>query len=517
MFTEDKPLRVFEAFAGIGSQRKALNNIGIPHKVVAISEIDKYALLSYEAIHGDCPNLGDISKLSEDEIPDHDLFTYSFPCQDISLAGRGRGFSEGSNTRSSLLWECKRVIGSKKPKYLLLENVKNIVGKKNIDNFNKWLDWLDGQGYYNYWQVLNAKDYGIPQNRERVFVVSIRKDVGVGYEFPKGFASNLRLKDFLDDEVDEKYYISQEKAEKIILDYKGDAPQVGWHIRSREFAATGWKDHCPTLCARDYKDPKNVILPCITPDRVKKRQNGRRFKTDGEPMFTITAQDRHGVLIKKSGQAFPLEFKENYVQWDSSGKNHNSQQDRAFYSDGICGTVPACNGGDKLNVIDTTNKCIQVHTLEGGKWDKMHDVSRRVYSDEGIAPTVHTCQGCNTEPKVMQHSGFMVKNATTKGYLIANEGDSIDFEQPSSNTRRGRVQKQMVGTLNTADHKAVVQNYRIRKLTPKECLLLMGFDSKDYELASKVCSNSQIYKQAGNSIVVPVLEHIFNQLFKGEF
>ncbi|OHX27741.1 hypothetical protein BKX95_03785 [Streptococcus iniae] len=136
-------LKVFEAFAGIGTQRMALRNLGIPHEVVAIAEIDKFAIKSYEAIHGTVNNLGDISKINPDIIPDHDLFTYSFPCQDISVAGKQAGLDIDSGTRSGLLWECQKVIAAKKPKYLLMENVKNLVGKKHKLNFDKWLDWLD--------------------------------------------------------------------------------------------------------------------------------------------------------------------------------------------------------------------------------------------------------------------------------------------------------------------------------------------------------------------------------------
>lgn len=143
-------LRVFEAFAGVGSQRMALDNLGIEHEVVAISEIDKFAIASYEAIHGQTVNLGDISQLKPEDIPDHDLFTYSFPCQDISVAGKQSGLDMDSGTRSGLLWECQRVISAKKPKYLLLGNVKNLVGKRHKANFDLWLDWLEEQGYSNY-------------------------------------------------------------------------------------------------------------------------------------------------------------------------------------------------------------------------------------------------------------------------------------------------------------------------------------------------------------------------------
>ena len=215
-------LKVVELFSGVGSQRMALKNIGVKHEVVATSEIDKFALQSYKAIHGDCPNLGDVSKIKPKDIPEHDLLTYSFPCQDISVAGKMEGLKEGSGTRSGLLWECAKIIEYHKPKYLLLENVKNLVGINFKDDFDKWLQWLDEQGYVNYWEILNAKDYGIPQNRERVFVVSIRKDINdkrkpyeIGFfdnktfKFPEPVKLELKLKDLLENEVDEKYYLSK--------------------------------------------------------------------------------------------------------------------------------------------------------------------------------------------------------------------------------------------------------------------------------------------------------------------
>ena len=154
-----KKLRVFEAFSGYGSQSIALRNIGVPYEVVAISEIDKYAIKAYEAIHEPTLNLGDISKIKVEDIPQHDLFTYSFPCQDLSVAGKQAGLGKG--TRSGLLYECEKVIEAKKPKYLLLENVKNLVGKKFKPQFDEWLDYLESLGYTNYWKVLNAKNYGV--------------------------------------------------------------------------------------------------------------------------------------------------------------------------------------------------------------------------------------------------------------------------------------------------------------------------------------------------------------------
>ena len=142
-------IRVFEAFSGIGSQKRALENIGLPHEMVAISEIDKFSVQSYEILHGKANNLGDISKVEIDDIPDHDLFTYSFPCQDISKDGQQKGFNINDNTRSSLLWECQKVIHYKKPKYLLLENVRSIVSPRHKGDFNLWLEWLESEGYTN--------------------------------------------------------------------------------------------------------------------------------------------------------------------------------------------------------------------------------------------------------------------------------------------------------------------------------------------------------------------------------
>ena len=218
-------LRVFEAFSGYGSQSLALERLGIDHEVVAISEIDKYALQAYYALHSkDIPNLGDISKLDVNDIPEHDLFTYSFPCQDISVAGKTKGIVKGE-TRSGLLYECERIIEAKRPKYLLLENVKNLVGKKFKAQFEEWLAYLESLGYTNYWKVLNAKDYGIPQNRERVFVISILGE-HKEYEFPKPIPLDKCIENVLEDEVDEKYYMNKpfhlvDKGHQAELDIKG--------------------------------------------------------------------------------------------------------------------------------------------------------------------------------------------------------------------------------------------------------------------------------------------------------
>lgn len=256
-------IRVFEAFAGYGSQRMALRNIGIEFEVVGISEIEGDVIQSYAAIHSDflekrehidsyvpedkeemisyleeinvpldyktfenkakklrlpklkdmylanklINNYGDIQRINPTTLPDFDLFTYSFPCQDISVAGYQCGLNEDSGTRSSLLWECCKIIETKRPKYLMMENVKNLVGKNHKDNFLKFLDYLESLGYKNSWAVLNAKDYGVPQNRERVFCIS-ELESKRDFVFPEPTELKFKLNDILEKDVDERYYLN---------------------------------------------------------------------------------------------------------------------------------------------------------------------------------------------------------------------------------------------------------------------------------------------------------------------
>lgn len=416
-------LRVFEAFAGVGSQRMALRNLGIEHEVVAISEIDKYAIASYEAIHGETFNLGDISKLNTDDIPDHDLFTYSFPCQDISVAGQQAGLDMNSGTRSGLLWECQKVISVKKPKYLLLENVKNLVGKRHKANFDLWLDWLVEQGYSNYWQVLNAKDYGVPQNRERVFVVSILGE-HKEFDFPNTQELQLRLKDMLEDEVDEKFYLSEEKVNQLLFNVKGNIDL------SKQVVGTCHQRNDLSFATRDRVYSSEKIAPTLTSTMYK---------------------DAPKVAL--SNDVNPIRL-----------------------------------GG----VFDTETSRRQA----GAIWDK-----------DAIAPTLDTMQGGWRQPSVL------LKNATKQGYIEATEGDGIDLAYPNSQTRRGRVQKECRTTLQTGTSVGTLDSYSIRKLTPLECWRLMGFTDQDFYKAQVVNSNTQLYKQAGNSIVVQVLEEIFRSMF----
>lgn len=293
-------LRVLSLFSGIGSPEMALRNLNIDYELVGFSEIDKWAIKSYCEIHGvdEKLNLGDISKIEIDKLPCKiDLITHGSPCQDFSVAGYGRGGELGSGTRSSLMWNTVEIVKYCNPKYVLWENVKNVISKKHKPTFDKYISTMDDIGYKNYYKVLNAKDFGVPQNRERIFVISIRKDNENKFEFPIGFDNGIRLKDVLEQKVDEKFYINNEKAAKLIEEFKSTGKKslninpsgkgIGGVVRNDEISSTLTKAKGEGL---------KIVYPCITPERTEKRQNGRRFKEDNEPMFTITSQDRHGVL-----------------------------------------------------------------------------------------------------------------------------------------------------------------------------------------------------------------------------
>lgn len=217
-----KPIRLIELFGGIGSQAMALDRLGVDFEHYRLVEFDKYPVKSYNAIHGTNFEPTDITKIDGDflGITDKDkytyLLTYSFPCQDLSVAGKQKGMKKGSGTRSGLLWEVERLLNETKelPDVLLMENVPQVHSEENKPDFRKWIDFLESKGYSNYYQDLNAKDFGVAQNRDRCFMVSILGDYF--YKFPQTMELNKTMKDYLEDEVDEKYYINSEKAKKLV-------------------------------------------------------------------------------------------------------------------------------------------------------------------------------------------------------------------------------------------------------------------------------------------------------------
>ncbi len=567
-YTEQNPLRLIELFAGIGSQTQALTNIGVPHTVVGISEIDKYAIQSYKAMHGEVTNFGDIREIKS--LPDADLWTYSFPCQDISVAGKGAGIKEG--TRSGLLFEVERLLitaseNGNLPKYLLLENVKNLVSKKFKADFDRWLAFLKSLGYSNYWQILNAKDYGIPQNRERVFCVSIWGE-HKPFKFPEKRELKLRLRDMIDEVVDEKYYLKESTIRSIVnssfnsrrdsirkgddiaytilaRDFKGpQCVQVGevvggkWDkmhdISRRVYEPDGISPtvHCQQGGNTELKIAENFVLGGGEEDPVIVAMRGRNpdnpsDRTKGAPLeqrleaneqgicnSLTTVQKDNLVMEKKRGskEYVARRYKEfieekGYIPEMFVAYNKQEVADIAPTITGQCSCPSGSSAVLKLETED-------VKVLAPNNWGhKAGDgTATRERRETDIVPALQANAGQT------QQSYLKIKVATKQGYEKAEEGDYVNITFPSSKTKRGRVGRGIAQTLTCGDGNAIVtENVRIRKLTPRECLRLMGWNDEQIDkIAAAKVSATQQYRQAGNGIVVQVLEFIFKALFLGE-
>lgn len=431
-------------------------------KLVNFCEFDKYAKSSYCAIHNEneSKNLGDITKVDETKLEPFNMICGGSPCQDFSVAGKQKGsvwtckdcgheynpltvhWSErdkcpccGSNniekTRSSLLVEYLRVIRANKPNFGMYENVKNIVGKQFKDTFKMFTDELDEYGYNVYWKVLNAKDYGIPQNRERVYLIFIKKELDNGkFTYPEPFDNGMRLKDILEENVDEKFYISEDKVQKFIQtlhidksDEGSNTPKFVGNVNRPDFgtgyAGGVWDTNniSPTLTTMQGGGRQPHIITSLVSNK------GEKFERETEVANTLLARDYKGF------------------------------------------------GNQSMNAVI---EC--------------------------------------------QDNKIAIRQATKKGYIECELGGVADLSYPESKTRRGRVQEngQICPTITATETGVcrIESPIRIRKLTPKECFRLMVFSDENFEAAEKMVSNSQLYKQAGNSIVVDVLYYILVELYK---
>lgn len=382
-------MKFLDLFAGIGGFRLGLEQAR--HECVGFCEIDKFARQSYKAIHNTEGEreYHDITTVSNEEWRTLrgtvDIICGGFPCQAFSIAGKRKGFLD--ETRGTLFFEIARAAEQIKPRTLFLENVRGLLSHDKGRTFRTIISTLDELGYDAEWQILNSKNFGVPQNRERVFIIGHLRGERGREVFPIG-ESNI--------ETNDGFKI------KIV----GNTNNSGNGQKSAVYSADGIMS---CLIATDYKQPKQIV-----------------------------------VLNKENGM--PRE-------------------------------------------------------------------TNRVYSSEGLSPTLNTMQGGGREPKI----AIKIKEATKQGYAIEEQGDSINFSLPNSKTRRGRVGKQVAQTLDTSCNQAViVQNHdagifdgiRIRKLTPRECWRLQGFPDWAFDKAQEVNSNSQLYKQAGNSVTVPVIYEI---------
>ena len=393
-------MKVLELFGGIGACSTALKRVGVDFEIADYVEIDKYAVKSFNAINNTNFEPQDVKEWDKDlEV---DLIMHGSPCQDFSIAGRQAGGDETSGTRSSLMYETIRIVEKIKPKYVIWENVKNILSKKHRNNFDNYISRINELDYKSYYQVLNAKDYGIPQNRERVFTISIRNDLNQPFEFPPKQELKLKLKDLLESEVDEKYYLSDEIVKKLVPLSNTDNTNVFGNL-----VMDKWQDRMKRIYSTEKYAPTISTMQCGSL----------------EPKIMIGA---------------------------SRGRNPYNPSDRT--------------AGQK------TEQRLEINT-------------------NGVSNTITTVLKDN----------YCIIGSTQKHASVRNDGVT-----PTLTSSMG------LGGGHVPMHN---YNFRIRKLTPKECWRLMGFNDEDFEKAEKVNSNTQLYKQAGNSIVVNVLESILRNLF----
>lgn len=453
---------------------------GHEYNLVNYCEIDKYASSAYSQIHNvsEDLNLRDVTKVDTAKLPkDLDLITYGFPCTDISIAGRKKGFFDenGNPTRSGLFYDALKIIRDLQPKYAIAENVKNLTGKKFKEEFKSVLDGLTDIGYNNYWQVLNAKDYGIPQNRERVFIISIRKDIDNGnFRFPPKQQLKCVEKDFLESVVDDKYYLNNDRVNNLIMQITEK-----FDIKDRE------------ICdATIFQQEVKTIANCIT------------------------ARYDAGIQNQKSIGVSVIEPQINVV---GNLYENKAKRGRVYSSDGI---TPCITSTDyKYPSIFVEPKIKRL----GNLYDDNAGGARagNVYNFEGLAPTIQTAQGGNRQPLIFTNKhAVWSKNKQVDITSYINEIISKNIETPVAiDEQNAKVRTDgLVGTIMTdgsspkKNNRICCIDWRIRKLTPRECFRLMGFTDEEFDRIHNI-SNTQLYKMAGNSIVVNVLMAIFDELF----
>lgn len=434
-------LEILDLFAGIGGFRLGLTNQG--YECIGFCESDKFARKSYKAIY---ETEGEIEFHDIRQVTDQnfrqlrgqvDIICGGFPCQVFSLAGRRLGFED---TRGTLFFEIARAAKQIQPRFLFLENVKGLLSHDKGETFRTILTTLDELGYDVEWQVLNSKDFQVPQNRERVFIIGHSRKYRPRFLFPL-------------------------RGENSPVDFKrlGNVNPSGKGMNGEVYLSSGL---APTLTRRKDAGTK-IVKPILSPVRLEKHQDGKRFTNNDGPMFTLTTQDKHGVVVAGT---LPSSF---------------VQTGRVFDISGLSPTLTTMQRGDKVLKIL-----------------------------------------CREEAPNLK-----IKEATKSGYAKATVGDSVNLAYPESTQRRGRVGKAIANTLTTSDNMGVVvaaleyrkdklyevtglvldgklYRLRIRRLTPRECFRLQGFPDWAYERAENVSSKSQLYKQASNSVTVTVIEAI---------
>lgn len=455
-------MKFIDLFAGIGGFRLGMESAG--HECVAFCEIDKFARASYKAIHdteGET-EYHDITSVTDEEWRKFrgtvDVICGGFPCQAFSMAGKRKGFLD--ETRGTLFFEIERAAKQIKPRILFLENVKGLLSHDKGRTFGVILNTLDELGYDCEWQVLNSKNFGVPQNRERVFVIGHLRGTSGREVFPITGQG--------------KQSTNEPKIEILGSTKPIGATRSGQ--RGLVYKADGLMG---CLGASDYKQPKQIVV--INKENGMPRETNRVYSPEGlsPTLNTMQGGGREPKII--TGQPTRIDGKRqvNYKLSDTVGTLLASQYK---------------NGDTQPKVV------IPVSTPDIAKKRQ----NGRRFKDDGDEMFTLTAQ---------DRHGVLVKEATKKGYAVANVGNSVNISHPNSKTRRGRVGKQIANTLLTGEEQAVVtEETRIRKLTPRECWMLQGFPDLAFDKAQEVNSNSQLYKQAGNSVTVNVIAEIAKKL-----
>ena len=464
-------------------------------------------------------------------------------CQDISIAGKQRGFTDedGQQTRSGLFFEALRIITDLQPQYAIAENVKALTSNAFNDEFETVIKSLADAGYNNYYSVLNAKDYGIPQNRERIFIVSIRKDLDTHeFTFPDKLPLTKTLKDLLEPKVDEKYYINNERAKNLIEQIKSryiiteSTPVDGTILEPRA------KEVCNCITARydaGIQNQKSIGCMVVEPNKdpivIGSMQEHTAIKNDGVCPCLTTA-------MGTSGGNTPMVVEDD-ARIKYIGSYGSGERRKVYDPDGLSPCLNASDYKGATNIIQVGNLMPEA---------KFKNTQRgRVYDPEGLAPTLNTVSGGSLEPKIIEvpcaiasrgrnpdNPSDRTTGSPTEQRLEPNttncantlttvQKDNYILEPKVIDDTVGfydepRIYDETVPTLRAERYGLKVTEcnpeLRIRKLTPKECFRLMGFSDEDFDSIHGI-SNAQLYKMAGNSIVVNVLEEIFKSLFFRSF
>ena len=486
-------IKLFSLFSGIGAFEKALERMKIPYELVGFSEIDKFAIKSYCAIHNvsEDKNFGDITKIDISKLPDFDLMTWGFPCQDISIAGKMKGIKEGE-TRSGLYYEGYKILKEKRPKISIIENVKNLTSKRFKSQFDSILEDLSDLGYTNYWQVLNSKDYGIPQNRERVFIISIRNDIAKGnFKFPPKRVLKLKLKDILEEQVEEKYYLSDKAIGRLIrknnrLIRNKENPDVsaciiaGYHKmdgRNNQYIAENNKIE-RVGGIYDTNSTKHQAGSIYNPNGISPTLTTMSKGGNKQPFVLVEEGTIKGYAEARKGDSINYSYPNNLKKRGRVGKE-------------LSQTILT---SPNIAVLENIDKPICINNSR----NKL-SIQDRIYDSNGIYTTLTASQ-------------FKPKIAEIKMFNPYNNKELKDIA-PTQTTNCGIISSS-AAVLVSEDGETFM---KIRRLTPLECWRLMGFDDDDFYKAKNAgVSNTQLYRQAGNSIVVNVLESIFYELFYNE-